>query len=151
MKVRLDADAFPDIPKIIETAKTKSIETFLYCDREHRLEEKYDNVILSDTGYQSTDIKLMNQIEPFDIVLTQDYGVATVALSKQAYVLHPKGMIYTKDNIDFMLLERHVNAKMRKQSHQKGPKKRTQEDTKKLLENLLYLINKSLIGKADHK
>lgn len=142
MKIRIDADAFPDIQKVLELAKQEQIEVILYCDNTHHLDVSYGKVIVCDKGFQSVDMKLMNQIEPFDIVLTQDYGVATVALSKQAAILHPKGMIYTNENIDTILFERHLHAKLRKHSHVKGPKKRTVEDQKRLLENLYQLIQK---------
>ena len=42
-----------------------------------------------------------------------------------------KGKWYTSDNIDQMLMERHLNKKARRSSHKnhiKGPKKRTEED-----------------------
>jgi len=42
-----------------------------------------------------------------------------------------KGKWYTSDNIDQMLMERHLNKKARRSSHKnhiKGSKKRTEED-----------------------
>ena len=66
-----------------------------------------------------------------DIVVTQDYGVAALALGKGAYVIHQSGGLYTQDNIDQMLMERHLarRARMGKGKHHlKGPKKRTKEE-----------------------
>lgn len=66
-----------------------------------------------------------------DIVVSQDYGVAAMALSKGAYAIHQSGKWYTDDNIDQMLMERHLNKKARRSSHKnhiKGPSKRTKED-----------------------
>ena len=63
--------------------------------------------------------------------MSQDYGVAAMALGKGAYAIHQSGKCYTNENIDQMLLERHLNKKARRSSHKnhlKGPKKRTAED-----------------------
>ena len=60
-----------------------------------------------------------------------DYGVAAMALGKGAYAIHQSGKWYTNNNIDQMLMERHLNKKARRSSHKnhiKGPKKRTEED-----------------------
>ena len=54
-----------------------------------------------------------------------------MALGKGAYAIHQSGKWYTNNNIDQMLMERHLNKKARRSSHKnhiKGPKKRTEED-----------------------
>ena len=51
-----------------------------------------------------------------DIVVSQDYGVAAMALGKGAYGIHPSGKWYTDENIDQMLMERHLNKKARRSS-----------------------------------
>ena len=56
---------------------------------------------------------------------TQDYGVAAMALGKGAYAIHQSGKWYTDENIDQMLMERHLNKKARRASgknHLRGPK-----------------------------
>ena len=76
------------------------------------------------------DYKLISICQKGDIIVSQDYGI-TLALSKGAYAIHQSGKWYTNENIDQMLMERHLNKKVRRSSHKnhiKGPKKRTQED-----------------------
>lgn len=66
-----------------------------------------------------------------DIAVTQDYGVAALVLGKGGYAIHQSGKIFTNENIDGLLMERHINKKARMSSsknHLKGPKKRTKED-----------------------
>ena len=78
-----------------------------------------------------------------DIVVTQDYGVAAMALGKGAYAIHQSGKWYTNENIDRMLMERHLNKKARKATHKnhvKGPKKRTAEDDVRFAASLEKLI-----------
>lgn len=38
--------------------------------------------------------------------MTQDYGVAALALGKRAYAIHQNGWEYTAENIDRLLMER---------------------------------------------
>ncbi len=81
--------------------------------------------------YVDADACPVVRIVEHDIVVTQDYGVAAMALGKGAYAIHQSGKWYTDENIDQMLMERHLNKKARRASgknHLRGPKKRTLED-----------------------
>lgn len=82
-----------------------------------------------------------------DIVVTQDYGVAAMALGKKAYAIHQSGKWYTDENIDQMLMERHLAKKARRSSsknHLKGPHKRTAEDDQRFAENFEKLLMKAM-------
>ena len=73
----------------------------------------------------------------------QDYGVAAMALGKGAYAIHQSGKWYTNENIDQMLMERHLNKKARRCSHKhhmKGPRKRTEEDDVRFAQSFEKLI-----------
>ena len=61
----------------------------------------------------AVDFKLISLCEKGDLVVTQDYGVAAMALSKGAYAIHQSGKWYTNENIDLMLMERHISKKAR--------------------------------------
>lgn len=74
------------------------------------------------------DFALVNLCMRGDIVVTQDYGVAAMILGKGAYGIHQSGKWYTNENIDRMLMERHIAKKARRASgkhHLRGPAKRT--------------------------
>ena len=76
-------------------------------------------------------------------MVSQDYGVAAMALGKRAYAIHQSGKWYTDDNIDRMLMERHLNKKARRGSaknHIKGPKKRTNEDDERFAQSFEKLV-----------
>mgnify|MGYP000013689375 CR=1 FL=1 len=69
--------------------------------------------------------------------MTQDYGVAAMILGKGGYGIHQSGKWYTNENIDQMLMERHLAKKARntkKRQHLKGPAKRTELDNKRFEE-----------------
>ena len=80
-------------------------------------------------------------------VLYSDYGVAAMILGKGAYGIHQNGKWYTNENIDRMLMERHLAKKARnakKKHHLKGPSKRTDEDDRRFAESFTRLVEKRL-------
>ena len=77
-------------------------------------------------------------------MVTQDYGVAAMALGKGAYGIHQSGRWYTDDNIGGLLMDRHLAAKSRRATgkhHLKGPKKRTPEDDTNFAASLERLLD----------
>ncbi len=131
MQIFVDADACPVVAIIEKIAKENSIPVTLLCDTNHVLSSAYSEVIVVGAGADAVDYKLISICHKGDIVVSQDYGVAAMALGKGAYAIHQSGKWYTNDNIDQMLMERHLNKKARRSSHKnhiKGPKKRTEED-----------------------
>ena len=131
MQIFVDADACPVVAIIEKIAKENSIPVTLLCDTNHVLSSAYSEVIVIGARTNAVDYKLISICHKGDIVVSQDYGVAAMALGKGAYAIHQSGKWYTNDNIDQMLMERHLNKKARRSSHKnhiKGPKKRTEED-----------------------
>ena len=131
MRVFIDADACPVVSIVENISKKYNIPVILLCDTNHVLSSVYSDVIVVGAGADAVDYKLISICHKGDIVVSQDYGVAAMALGKGAFVIHQSGKWYTNDNIDQMLMERHLNKKARRSSqknHIKGPKKRTEED-----------------------
>ena len=131
VQIFVDADACPVVGIIETIAEKYNIPTTLLCDTNHILYSNYSEVIVVGAGADAVDYKLISICHKGDIVVSQDYGVAAMALGKGAYAIHQSGKWYTNNNIDQMLMERHLNKKARRSSHKnhiKGPKKRTEED-----------------------
>ncbi len=142
-KILIDGDACPSISLIEQTAIKYNIPVLIITDTSHNIISEYSKVIIVDKSSQSVDIKLINEVNCGDIVISQDYGVATMTLAKNAYCISPKGLIFTNDNIDDLMLSRYINQKLRNSGkHVKGPKKRTIEDDKNLIESLEKIIKK---------
>lgn len=131
MQIFVDADACPVVDIVETIAQKYNISTTLLCDTNHILYSDYSEVIVVGAGADAVDYKLISICHKGDIVVSQDYGVAAMALGKGAYAIHKSGKWYTNENIDQMLMERHLNKKARRSSHKnhmKGPRKRTEED-----------------------
>ena len=143
MQIFVDADACPVVAIIEKIAKKYNIPTTLLCDTNHILYSNYSEVIVVGAGADAVDYKLISICHKGDIVVSQDYGVAAMALGKGAYAIHQSGKWYTDDNIDQMLMERHLSKKARRSSrkcHVKGPKKRTEEDDERFAQSFEKML-----------
>lgn len=146
MQIFVDADACPVVNIVERIAEKYKIAVTLLCDTNHVLYSEYSEIIVVGAGADAVDYKLISICHKGDIVVSQDYGVAAMALGKGAYVIHQSGKWYTDENIDQMLMERHLNRKVRQGSsknHIKGPKKRTQEDDDRFAQSFEKLILKA--------
>lgn len=125
MKVLVDADACPVTDITVGICKSHSISCILLCDTAHEFYRDGAQTLIFDKGADSVDFALVNRVDAGDIVVTQDYGLASMCLAKGAKVLHQDGWLYTADNIDALLFSRHESGKFRRSGGRtKGPKKR---------------------------
>ena len=125
MKVLIDADGCPVVDITIRLCKTYALPCLLLCDTSHEFHRDGAETLVFGKGADSVDYALVNRIAPGDIVITQDYGLASMCLARKARVLHQDGWEYTLDNIDALLLVRHDSRKLRAAGGRtKGPRKR---------------------------
>ena len=146
MKIYIDADACP-VTRIAErVAKEHAIPVVLLCDTNHVLNSDYSEIRVIGAGADAVDIALINLCQRGDIVVTKDYGVAALALGKGAKAIHQSGRWYTDENIDGLLMERHMAkvARRKNKNHLKGPAKRTEEDDRRFEERFRRMIDSSL-------
>ena len=126
MKILIDADGCPVVDIAVCMAKENNIECLILCDTSHVFEKDGAVTMTFSKGADSVDFALVNHVLAGDIVITQDYGLAAMCLSRNAVVLNQNGMEFTDDNIDALLLARHTAKKIRSSGGRlKGPRKRT--------------------------
>lgn len=130
MQVYIDADGCPVIDLTIEIALAYDLEITIVSDYAHEFqEEEHVRVIRCDKGKDSVDFEIIKLTEKKDIVVTQDYGLASLLLAKGCFVISQNGTIYHDENMDQLLNQRHMSAKIRKiDKHSGHMKKRTKED-----------------------
>lgn len=146
--IYVDADACPVVRQVEKIAKESNTPVILLCDTNHALQSEYSDVIIVDKGPDSVDFALINRCKKGDVVVTQDYGVACMALSKCAFPIHQSGKWYSDENIEELMMARHLSKKARRsssKSHLKGPAKRTADDNKRFEESLKELLLKAMI------
>lgn len=145
MRIIVDADACPVIGIVEAIAKQNKIPVTLVCDTAHVFRSEYSQVVTVEKGADSADFKIFAITKKGDIVVTQDYGVASMCLGKGVFPIHQSGKWYTAENIDQMMFERHIAKEVRRKSgkhHLKGPRKRTAEDDEHFEQSLKSLIAK---------
>ena len=147
MTIYIDADACPVTRIAEDVARKHGIPVMLLCDTNHVLTSDYSTVKVIGAGADAVDFALINLCQRGDIVITQDYGVAALALGKGARAIHQSGKWFTNDNIDGLLMDRHLAKKARRSGkhHLKGPAKRTEEDDKRFTESFERLIQEALL------
>ncbi|UNK20065.1 YaiI/YqxD family protein [Paenibacillus sp. N3/727] len=140
----VDGDACPVKKEIAETARAFNVPVLLVSSYDHlHREEEGIQIIQVDRSDQSADLYIANHIARGDIVVTQDYGLAALALSKSCQVLSFRGRIFSDQDIDFLLDSRHHQAKARKAGHYgKGPRKMMDEDRRIFQHKLTKVLQK---------
>ncbi len=113
MQILVDADACPVKEIILQIAKRRNIPVTMFIDRAHELNDGYSHVVTVEKGKDSADRALEWDVKSGDLVITQDYKVAAIALEKGARALNQDGFIYTHENIDRILNDGHHIPHMR--------------------------------------
>ena len=103
MRILIDADACPVYRIAERIAKENHIPVILFSDTNHVLTSDYSEIRVIGAGADAVDFALINASKAGDIIITQDYGVAAMALGKGAWAIHQSGKWYTNDNIDQLL------------------------------------------------
>lgn len=137
MKVIIDADACPVKDIVIKETKDENIEVVLVSSLSHFSSKELDShvrTIYVDAGPDAADYKIVQLAEAGDVIVTQDYGLASLLLSKGCTVLHHTGFEYNKMNMDHLLETRHMSSVIRRGGGRtKGPKALSQEDKNSFL------------------
>ena len=129
---------------IVQTAAKYKVPVLILCDTAHQIQRDGAQTMTFDKGADSVDFAPVNRVHPGDLVITQDYGLASMCLARRARVLNQNGLEYTPENIDGLLFRRHENKKLlRAGKHPKGAPRRTkvQDITyKSALEKILQTV-----------
>ncbi len=148
MRVLIDADGCPVVDLAVELCRRHGTPCLLFCDTAHVFVKPGAETITVSQGADSADFALVNRAAAGDVVVTQDYGLAAMCLARGAVPVSQDGMVYSDDNIDGLLSQRHTAKKVRRAGGRlKGPHKRLPEQDQQFLETFSGLLD--CIGK-DH-
>lgn len=143
MTVYVDADACPVKDIIVIECKKRAIDVIMVMDYCHEYHDGYSKVLTVDKGFDSADFKITNSIKKGDLCVTQDIGLCSMILSRNAHCMHINGFLINDNNIDELLFKRHINKEVRK-AKKKGTKisKRTSENNDKFRHCLIEFLDK---------
>lgn len=136
-RILIDADGCPVVDVTVRTAREYGRKCIILCDTSHYFEKEGAETITVSKGPDSVDFALVNMLEPGDVVVTQDYGLAAMVLAKQAIPINQDGMVYDHNNIEGLLMARHTARKIRNSGGRlRGNRKRTGDDDASFEEKL---------------
>jgi len=142
MRILVDGDGCPVIRQTLDVAEGH--EVIVFVDVNHAAGDSRAKWIIADQGRDSVDLKLVNAVQRDDIVVTQDYALAALALARGAKCIHQDGWRYTNDNIDGLLASRHESARLRRAGYRvKGPRKRSAQKDAEYVRGLEMLLNET--------
>jgi len=146
LRILVDADACPVKNLIEKIAKELKIPVIMFVDTSHVLKSDYSEIVIVSKAPDAVDFVLINNSEKGDVIVTQDYGVAAMALGKGAYAIHPNGKVYTDFNIDMMLAQRHAARVNRMAGNKpyKQQKRRINTDDNNFYDSFYELCEKAL-------
>jgi uncharacterized protein YaiI (UPF0178 family) len=129
----VDADGCPVVEDVIEIADDVVEEPTVHVihNRHHNLEADRPFVRVIETGDRpdEADHYIYNNVEPDDLVVTDDLGLAALVLKRGALVLRFRGDTLDDEDVEHRLAMRHVSAKARRDDrHQGGPPAFSDED-----------------------
>ncbi|HAE41982.1 MAG TPA: hypothetical protein DCG34_03560 [Clostridiales bacterium] len=146
MKLIVDGDGCPQNARKIceEYATYYNIDMVVVSSHDHNMQGDFETIIV-DKGKDSADFKVIELACEDDIVVTQDYGLASLLLAKTFAIINPIGFEYTDSNIDKLLMSRYLGQKIRRSGGRtKGPKKRTASDDVQFEEILVSIIERKI-------
>lgn len=147
MQVFVDADACPVVDITVRLCRLAGVDCVLLCDTAHEMRREGAQTLVFDKGADSVDFALVNRVGPGDLVVTQDYGLASMCLAKRAKVLHQDGWQYTEDNIGALLFQRSESKRYRASGGRiKGPSKRTRQQDQQFEAALQSLLQQEVQG-----
>jgi uncharacterized protein YaiI (UPF0178 family) len=141
-RIFVDADACPVKDEIAETARAFGREVVMVASHDHRLAPQDGvSIVQVDRSDQAVDLYIANRIRRGDVLVTQDFGLAALALAKGAACLSSRGQRYEDGMIENLLERRNDHARRRRGGQRmKGPKAFSDEDRKHFLHSLTKLL-----------
>lgn len=145
--VLIDADGCPVVDCTLRICRPLQVPVLILCDTAHQIQREGAQTLVFDKGMDSVDFALVNRVRPGDIVITQDYGLASMCLARRVRVLNQNGLEYTGDNIDLLLDRQWQNKRLlRAGKHPKGPAKRTREQDAEFARVFEALVRECLLS-----
>ncbi|HJV45625.1 MAG TPA: YaiI/YqxD family protein [Bacillota bacterium] len=127
----VDADANPVKTIIAEEAEKHQVQAIFVCSFANHFgpPSPASQLVTVDKSYQSVDMYIVNKVKRGDLVVTDDYGLASLVLARGCLAISSRGKEYTNHNIDQLLMSRHLSYKERISGNRpKGPKRLAVED-----------------------
>jgi uncharacterized protein len=152
-KLFIDADACPVTREAISAARELGLPVVLVANGTQNL-ERYTRkagveAIQVSSGADAADFAVIERLEPNDVVVTQDIGLAAMVLGRGAAALSPRGHVFYPATIDAELYVRHEEKKVRRAGGRHGgPRPFTDEDREHFSASIARLLREA-VGRSE--
>lgn len=135
-----------ELPVIIAGNSTQNLERHIRrSDSRVPTSGFWVDTLSVGVGADSADFAIVEVLQPRDIVVTQDIGLAAMVLGRSASAIGVRGRVYSLATIDLDMEIRHVEKKIRRQGGRtKGPAPFTDDDRDVFTANLKRLVRETL-------
>ena len=116
MQIWVDADACPGVIKeiLFRAAQRTRIMTTLVANQMLRVPPSpYIRARQVPSGFDVADQRIVQDVQPGDLVITADIPLAALVIERQAHALNPRGEFYTPENISERLTMRNFMEELR--------------------------------------
>ncbi len=144
MKIYVDGDACPVINETVRLARRAGTVVVIAHSRHHEISCNEEHVQICETGDRpdAVDHFIFNEVSPNDVVVTDDLGLATLALSQDAKVVRFRGDRPSREDIEIRLSMREANRRERSRKQRVGgPSEFTDRDRDRYVESLERLLD----------
>ena len=146
MKIWVDADACPVVIKeiLFRASERIRIQMTLVANQTLNIPpSRYIKFLKVPPGFDVADNEIVKRLNAGDLVITSDIPLAAEAIDKKAFVLSPRGELYSSDNIRARLSIRDFMETLRASGIDTGgPSALTQNDRQAFANHLDKLLNK---------
>ena len=147
MQIWVDADACPGVIKeiLFRAADRTQISMTLVANQLLRTPpSRYIKAIQVPAGFDVADGKIVQHLEPGDLVITADIPLAAEVIAKGGHALNPRGEFYTPDTIRERLNMRDFMDNLRSSGVETGgPSSLSQSDRKAFASQLDRFLAKN--------
>ena len=144
MHIWIDADACPKVIKEILFRAAERTQTSLILVSNHEIFIPYSSFISKvrvESGFDVADNKIVESMQPGDLVITADIPLADAVIKKGSLALDPRGRLYSEENIKQRLVMRHLMEQLRDSGTiTGGPTSFSQQDRRAFANQLDRLI-----------
>ncbi|MCK5801583.1 MAG: YaiI/YqxD family protein [Lentisphaeria bacterium] len=123
MRILVDADAFPGVLRriLFKASERLEIPVVMVANKYIRTPDSpLVSTLLAAAGPDEADDKIVEEIQPGELVITADIPLADRVVEKGAYAISPRGDLFTVTNIKQRLATRDLMAQLRSQGMETG-------------------------------
>ena len=122
----IDADACPVTREALDAARRHGIHTVVAGNSTQNLQRRirrddprdalsarrgfWVETLDVSVGADAADFAIVERLQPGDVVVTQDIGLASMVLGRGAFAIGVRGHLYRKETIDMQLFIRHEES-----------------------------------------